>query len=238
LPLKNKHNILFFLVFLNFAPLLLPAQNKVPDIRFDFYGDTIALQPDPSFAVDFNTPLSDLSVKTFNKRISSSDYQGVIKALLSYKTELKLDDWLYYQLIRKTAQQISPKAVNYPRYTLYKWFLLTRSGYDALIRIAGDSILFYVQSDENIYNIPYCMKDGKQYVCLNYHDYGGFIDFDKEKFAEVVMAVPGAHTAFSYKVRRLPHFRPGDYLEKDIRFSYNQTDYSYKVKINPDIKPI
>lgn len=238
MPLKNRCNILFFLLALNFAPLVVLAQNKVADVRFDFYGDTIVLQPDPSFRVDFAARLSNLSVKAFNEAMSSSDYQPVIKALLSYKAALKLDDWLYYQLIRKTAQQVSPKADNYPRYTLYKWFLLTRSGYDALITIAGDSILFYVQSDENIYNIPYCMKDGKQYVCLNYHDYGGFIDFDKEKFSEVVMPVPGAHTAFSYKVRRLPQFRPGDYLEKDIRFSYNQNDYYYKVKINPGIKAI
>jgi hypothetical protein len=236
--LKNKCTILFFLVTLSVTTLVLPAQGKLSDIRFDFYGDTIALQTDPSFRVSFSDPVSDLSVKAFNQQVSTSNYQPVIKALLSYKEELKLDDWLYYQLIRKTAQQISPKADNYARYTLYKWFLLTRSGYDALITIAGDSILFYVQSNENIYNIPYCMKDGKQYVCLNYHDYGGFIDFDKEKFSEVVMPVAGAHTAFSYKVRRLPHFRPGDYLEKDIRFSYNQNDYYYRVKINPDIKTI
>ncbi|MEI9809952.1 MAG: hypothetical protein WDO16_19955 [Bacteroidota bacterium] len=80
---------------------------------------------------------------------------------------------MYYQLIRKTAQKISPKAENYPRYTLYKWFLLTRSGYNSILTVAGDSVLFYVQSDENIYNIPYRMKGGKQFVCLNYHDYGG-----------------------------------------------------------------
>jgi hypothetical protein len=140
---------LFLLLVLSLSPRDLSAQDKAT-IRFDFYGDTIALQPGPSFRVDFKSPLSDLSVKAFNDKISSSDYQPVVKALLSYKEELKLDDWLYYQLIRKTAQQISPKAANYPRYTLYKWFLLTRSGYDALITIAGDSILFYVQSDENI----------------------------------------------------------------------------------------
>ncbi|MEI9809951.1 MAG: hypothetical protein WDO16_19950 [Bacteroidota bacterium] len=39
-------------------------------------------------------------------------------------------------------------------------------------------------------------------------------------------------------MRHLPHFRPGDYLEKDIRFSYNQNDYYYKVKINPEVKTI
>lgn len=236
--MKSKCTILSFLVALSFAPLVVPAQNKLSDIRFDFYGDSITLQLDPSTLPDFTEQLSARSIQSFNEKISATTYQPVIRALLGYKEQYKLDDWLYYQLLRKTAQQISPKAENYHRYTLYKWFLLTRSGYDALLTIAGDSILFYVQSNENIYNIPFCMKNGKQYVCLNYHDYGGFIDFEKEKFSEVVIPVAGAHMAFSYKVTHLPNFRPGDYLEKDIRFSYNQNDYYYKVKLNPAIKTI
>jgi hypothetical protein len=237
LPLKIKYSILFLVLVLDFTPLVLPAQSKISDIRFDFYGDTISLQFDCDAFTDFPEALSEESIQSFNERISATIHQPVIKALLAYKELYKLDDWLYYQLIRKTVQQISPKTENYHRYTLYKWFFLTRSGYDAILSIAGDQILFYVQSDENIYNIPYRVKNGKQYVCLNYHDYGN-IDFEKEKFAEVVISVPEAQKGFSYKVTHLPNFRPDDYLEKDIRFNYNQNDYYFKVKLNPQIKTI
>ncbi|HLG38760.1 MAG TPA: hypothetical protein VI461_03790 [Chitinophagaceae bacterium] len=236
--MKIKFYILYLLFAASLSSLSLKAQDNFASLRFDFYGDTINLPLDSSLIINFNDPLSDQSIKAFNDKISSSGYQPLIKELLSSKTRLNLDDWLYYQLIRKTAQQISPKAENYSRYTLYKWFLLTRSGYDAFLTITGDSILFYVQSNENIYNIPFRIKDGKQYVCLNYHDYRSSIDFEKEKFREVAIPVPEAHSAFSYKVRNLPHFRSGDYLEKDIRFSYNESEYYYKVKLNPEIKTI
>jgi hypothetical protein len=135
-----------------------------------------------------------------------SPYEPVINALTAYKEQHKPDDWLFYQLIRKTAQLISPKAENYHRYTLYKWFLLSKSGYDATLAIAGDQILFYVQSDENIYNIPFRIRDNKQYVCLNYHDYGN-IDFEKTKFSEIAIRTPEAQKAFSYKVTQLPAFK-------------------------------
>ncbi len=102
--------------------------------------------------------------------------------------------------------------------------------------INKDTILFYVRSNENIYNIPFRTRDGKQYVCLNYHDYGSNIDFDKIKFREVNIQVPESVKAFSYKVTNLPVFRSGDYLEKDIRFSYRQLDQYYKVKLNPEVK--
>ncbi len=192
------------------------AQNKVSTIHFDFYGDPVEFEFDKNSRVDFTDQLSTESIQAFYKTILNSNYEPVIKALIAYKEQHKPDDWLYYQLIRKAAQQISPKAENYQRYTLYKWFLLSKSGYDAVLAVAGDQILFYVQSDENIYNIPYRIRDGKQYVCLNYHDYGN-IDFEKTKFSEIAIRTPEAQKPFSYKVTQLPGFSPATIWKKILR---------------------
>lgn len=236
--MKIRTRILSFLIALNLITQAAFSQNNSSLIRFDFYGDTIILPYQASSFVDYSGPLSDESISSFYQKLCLTSYQPLIKTLLDYRDQYKLDDWLYYQLIRKTAQAISPKTDNYYRYTLYKWFLLSNSGYDATLSIAEDQLLFYVQSDENIYNIPFRMRDGKQYVCLNYHDYGSNIDFDKVKFTEITTRIQGAHKAFSYKVTQLPGFRAGDYLEKDIRFNYNQDDQYFKVKLNPQIKTI
>ena len=212
------------------------AQN-ITSTKINFYGDTVELSWEPSSFIDFSGPLSDQSIKTFYQQINTSHYEPLVAALLQYKKEHKPDDWMYYQLIRKTAQLISPKADNYHRYTLYKWFLLTKSGYNATLCISGNQILFYVQSDENIYNIPFRMKDGKQYVCLNYHDYGT-IDFEKTKFSEVAIKVPEAIQSFSYKLTQLPEFSEKNYLEKDLRFTYNENEYRFKIKLNQEVKNI
>lgn len=213
------------------------GQAPASAIHFDFYGDAIEFPFDNTLQVDFPGPLSAQAIQSFYQSISKTEYQPIVKALLSYKEQHKPDDWLFYQLIRKTAQQLSPKAENYKRYTLYKWFFLSKSGYDATLAIGNDHLLFYVQCDENIYNIPFRMRDGKQYVCLNYHDYGT-IDFEKEKFSEIAIRNPETHKPFSYKITQLPEFSPGDYVEKDLSFSYNQTDYHFKVKLNPQVKTI
>ena len=214
------------------------SPNTPPGIVFDFSGDSIRLPYESARFVDYNAPLSENSLHSFYEKITDGRFDTLLKALQANKTKYRLDDWLYYQLIRKTAQQISPKADNYHRYTLYKWFFLSGSGYDATLSIASDTILFYVRSEENIYNIPSRISRGKQYVCLNYHDYGSKIDFEKTKFREVILPITGATSAFSYKVTNLPNFRPGDYLEKDIRFNYRQHDDYFRVKLNPEIKSI
>jgi hypothetical protein len=236
--LKIKTFILYFCLATGFLPAASFSQSKAAAVRFDFYGEIIELPFDKCLFIDYTEPLSDQSMQSFYKNISAANYAPVIKALIAAKEKLKLDDWLYYQLIRKTAQQVSPKAENYNRYTLYKWFLLSQTGYDATLKTNGEKLLFYVQSDENIFNIPAYPRYGKQYVCLNYHDYGANIDFEKEKFTEVTLPVADAKKGFSYKINRLPGFSPGDYLEKDLQFNYEANNYHFKVKLNPQIKTI
>ncbi len=204
--------------------------------RFDFYGDTIEVPFDFTRVLDYKEPLSAGSIQAFYEKLNATHYQPVVEALQAYKQDHKPDDWLFYQLIRKTAQQTSPKAENYNRYTLYKWFLLNKLGYDAILSINGDKVLMYVLSDDNIYDIPYRMKDGKKYVCLNYHDYGYNIDFNKERFDVVAVNIDGAKNAFSYKLTQMPKFDEKNYREKDIQFSYADATYHFKVKTNDEVK--
>ncbi len=220
--------------------VLLPAakaQDSVPKIHFTFYGDTLDIQLDHWTFTDFEGPLTNGAIRTFYEKIDANNYQPLINALLACKEKNQLNDWLYYQLIRKMAQQLSPKETNYHRYTLYKWFLLNKSGYDATLAIRGDILLFYVQSDENIYDIPYYLKNGKQYVCLNYHDYGT-IDFRKEEPNEVSVQVPEGKKAFSYKVTRMPEFTDADYAEKDIQFDYKNKSYLFKIMVNSQVQSL
>ncbi len=221
-----------------FQLAILPAiaQESI-DRGFKFFGETISLPLDESLPVPFDSVLNNQTVQQFNVAIHTDSYSPLIDTLLAAKERLKLDDWLYYQLIRQTAQKLSPKAKNYYRYTLYKWFLLNESGYNSSLSISGKMLLLYVQSDEEIFNIPYHMKDGRQFVCLNYHDYGN-IDFEKNFFAEVPLTNLKANKAFTYKVTRIPELEASAYQEKDLQFDFYQQTYSFKVKVNPQVQSL
>lgn len=230
-------------LFIWFTILLLgygsrQSLGQQPGSAVDFYGDTLQLSIDRASVPNFQGPPTQENVRAFYDQISATDYARVIAALQAYREKNSPDDWLYYQLIRRVAQYAAPKEENYLRYTLYKWFLLTKSGYGAMLSISGDRMLFYVQSDENIYDIPTRLHKGKQYICLNYHDYGGHIDFAKYRFEEVDLEVPGAGNAFSYRLTQLPQFHPQDYQEKDLAFNYHNTDYKFRVKLTPQVNKL
>lgn len=203
----------------------------------DFYEGTLNLGIDNSLITDVPDRPSEESVKAFYQTVKAAEYRPLIDSLLAYKEKHQLNDWLYYQLIRKTAQQISPKADNYTRYTLYKWFLLSKSGYDARLAISGDKIIFYVYNNEDISDIPFFMVDNKKYMCLNYHDYPK-ANLNLDPPLPVRVDVPEAKNAFSYKVTRMPDFKPESYFEKDLEFSYRQKAYHFKVKLNTEVETI
>lgn len=235
--MKYTLAILSFVFFLGLQPTATRGQGVTQQVHFTFFGDTINVTLQHWSRTDFQGPPSTGTIRTFYETIDSSDYKPLISALLACKEKNQLNDWLYYQLIRKMAQQLSPKTENYQRYTLYKWFLLNKSGYDATLAIRKDILLFYVQSDENIYDIPYYQRNDKQYVCLNYHDYGT-IDFKEAEPNEVPVKIPEGKKAFSYKVTRMPEFTDADYAEKDIQFDYKNKSYLFKIMVNNQVQSL
>lgn len=224
---------LLLILFLSVSSGRAMANN----FSFEFYSGTFNFELDPGSEIDFSDPLSATAVQSFYNKLNQSKYQSVLASLLAYKEKYQLNDWIYYQLIRKTAQQISPKADNYHRYTLYKWFLLSKSGYDARLSIGNNLIIFYVRNDENINDIPFFSIGAYKYMCLNYHDYGK-IDFEKDKVYPVNVDIPEARNSFSYKVTRMPDFKPESYNEKEIQFSYRSKPYHFQVKLNPEVENI
>lgn len=214
----------------------LYAQNN-RRICFAFYDGTFNADADTSIIVNIGTELSIKNIKDFYNVVDAGNYKPLLQALLNYKQGHQLNDWLYYQLVRKTAQQICPKEKDYSSYTLYKWFLMVKSGYDARLALAGEKIIFYIYNNEDISDIPSYIVNNKKYMCLNIHDYPG-TDLTTHPAIPVDINVPGAVNSFSYKVTRMPDFALADYIEKDLQFTYRHKAYYFKIKLNPLVDSI
>jgi hypothetical protein len=204
---------------------------------FEFYEGTFNFNADTVLQQNFSAELSAINIQKFYNQLNKANTNELITSLKSYREKHQLNDWLYYQLVRKTAEQLSPKAKNYHSYTLYKWFLMVKSGYDARIAIGDNQIIFYVRCDEDISDIPFFMIDEKKYMCLNYHDYQKL--FKKaDTYIPVKIDVTEAQHAFSYKVTRMPDFKPENYQEKQIAFNYKHKAYHFNVKVNNEVSQI
>lgn len=217
-------------------PFLASAQEKanISFVGVDCFGDSLKYRFPTPVTINLDHPVTGEEIAAYCQSIDSIAFTGLINELSGFRQVHQLDDWLYYQLVRRVAEQIVPKNRDYFLYTIFKWYVLSRSGYDAILTFSENKLLFYVRSNENIYNIPIHKEGENTYVCLNYHDYGFNIDFKSETFRKLPLPVsPGAH-AFTYTVTNIPKERTGT-IERDINFVYNQTDYHFRIKLNKTV---
>lgn len=183
-------------------------------------------------------PANPQCAALFYAGINNTGWQPLVNTLTHFKTQYQLDDWLYYQLIRKTAQLICPKSYSYNGYTLCKWYLLLKSGYGTKLLTGNNALLLYVSSNDSIYDIPCFNWHGQQFVCLNSHD------FAQTNFTRDSMQFAGiADTAatplrFSFKINRLPSFNTADYTEKDLQFNFHEKTYRFKIKLTQQVQGI
>jgi hypothetical protein len=224
-------------LLLTFTLPFVYGQTRDQRICFEFYEGTFNGEIDKALLVDIPAQLTPQKIKSFYETVNACNYQPIIDSLTAYKQKHQLSDWLYYQLIRKTAQQISPKADNYSRYTLYKWFLLAKSGYDARLALTSSKVIFYVFNNEDVEDIPSFTVDHKKYMCLNYHDYAK-TNLNLDPPIPVTVNIPEATKPFSYRITKMPNFKPEDYFDKELQFTYHHKVYYFNVKLNRDVEAI
>jgi hypothetical protein len=207
------------------------------EAEFDFFGEKIRLSSPRADLFSYNGKLTEEELTQYISQLVPDNFTGILQPLKQYRKEKPTDDWVFYQLIRKTAEWLSPKYENYTSYTLCKWYLLSACGYNAKIKISENEILLYIQSDELIYNIPVHFENDEQFVCLNIHDYPKN-SLGAKDFHPVSLPVSGDKRGFSYKVTQLPAFGPLDYQNKTLVFNYNQKEYTFTVRLNSQIQKI
>ncbi|WP_256004189.1 hypothetical protein [Pedobacter deserti] len=213
------------------------SQTRKLTISYEFSDKTFNVALDSSILVPQPDSLSTEYIGScYEKLVTEAAIAPIIDTLLNYKEANQLNDWLYYQLVRRTAQAISPKQNSYERYTFYKWFLMVKSGFDARLTISDKRLVFFVYNNENISDIPSINIGGRKYMCLNYHDYSN-TDFTRVS-SDYMIGLPTAKGAFSYKVTCMPNFKPSAYTDKRLSFQYGQKSYHFDIKVNQELEAI
>lgn len=218
-----------------FVPISVSAQNRTLCIPFGNQNFSAIAPPQTNYLkLD---SLNETAIKSIIAHIKEEDFLNIIANLKQYKIANKLDDWFFYQLIRKTAEQISPKKENYIIYTIMKWYFLTHTGYDARLAFGKEQIVLYIRSDDEIFNLPLYLNSGKQYVCLNFHDYGKML-YEQYPIFPIELIVKGANTKFSYQINEIPDFKPENYKEEKLAFNFYEREYHFNILLNQEVQQL
>jgi hypothetical protein len=233
---KHVKAILLTIVFLLGLIIIGYGQSNYKKFSIQYFGDTIIVNSKIELpTIDINKKFSENDIINFYAAVDKQNFQPIIDSILLYKKKYGLDDWLFYQLIRRTAEQLCAKTKNFEYYTIYKWLLLVKCGYNAKLAFINEKLLLYVQSNDNIYDIPLFSLENKQYVCLNIHDFAK-INFKESELKKVNIKVDNATNTFSYKINSIPNFKEKHINEKEVFFKYHRRLNSFKISIDEQME--
>ena len=207
----------------------LTGQPLQENQRLDFIGHTLHLPESlPSApAYDFQ---DEAAIRHFDQWMEEH-LSELTPEMENLRTSQNLCDWFYYQLIRRVADRIIPKSSDYHGYTMTKWHLLRLSGFEPLVVLEGSRIWLYIRTDDTVYNLPGRMIDGKQFICINAHDYG----FDEHRSPDKgsrLASSTSSTKAFRFGIDKLPEFPAAAYQSRSFAFQVGKRQEQLDISLN------
>jgi len=206
---------------------LLSFSTKLSTVKVKFYSATVDVQYDKDIIFKFRTCARDKCLKTFYEKMEKTNYQPLLDDLLNYKEILKLNDWFFYNLVRKSVEKVYAKKTEIYQ-TLVCWFLFTKAGYDTQLTTAVNQFLFLsVATNDKVYDTSYIRHEGKTYVNLT-------ALYFRLNTRRALYDIPNykpniGGEIFCFDIDHLPNI-PSRSFKKTVNFKYDKEDYSIEVE--------
>ncbi len=200
--------------------ILLTLYSAVPSLAYeeisvDFYSETVKLQFDNSLLTVQLAEVDEPELRRYFREMSTMNYNPLLANLQRVKRRMRLNDWLFYQLIQKTLQEAMPERPERDR-VLLSWFLISRSGYDTRLAYTGEEVFLYVYTQDDIYEAPMIQDGRRNFINLTRIRQGR--EAQRALYLLGLQPNPSGHS-FSFMLQELPLLKP-ELTEVELRYLY------------------
>lgn len=141
---------------------VLPLKASISSMEFLFYEQAVELEYDTEMLYPYDLRLEERALIQACERLQRRPLDVLQQALVRYKTEWKLNDYLFVQLSRTSAQHLYPN--NAQKAELTAFMLLAASGYDVRLTYRRQSLHINIYVEDVLYEIPLIELEGRQYA--------------------------------------------------------------------------
>jgi len=198
----------------------IDLKSRIISRPFSFFGEQVECYYYPD-KIPSLTIINESSIRQFYKALADNDilWNYNIAGFERLKTNLKLNDWGYYLIIKNAAKNIFPRQ---NAQTLFIWYALLKSGYQVKVGYNRNKIYLLLPSQQRLFNILYLTEEGTDYYLLNNKDKDpGHLKTYEGSFAKNPKII-------SFKLNELPDFNHGNtkirqitYKQKNIQLKFN-----------------
>lgn len=199
--------------------------------RFKFYSQSLHISYDLSMRDLGDIPEKTQDLLTVYGLLERTQYTYCLQQLQHMKKELKLNDWLYYELLVRASESVFPQEMKQNR-VYFQWFMLRKSGYDAQMYYVQDSVYLHVLTTGEQFGFYTIVREGKKYINITAKSRGT----QMELRSAVIPKTPedGASRPFSMDITSLPELDESPKVHKEITFSHRSKDYRLTAILNRD----
>lgn len=212
---------LFF--FSNFT-----LQAKTTSVNISFYTETLTIEYDTDIIINPSLELNEKNIVDYFNTMETLPYLSLLDNMHQHKEQLQLNDWLYYELLKKTVDKIFVKKSKTQK-TLSNWFLLSKSGFDTRLTYLNNNVYLYSRSQNGVYEIPMIKDKDKTYINLtSIHEK---MAASNEALNMLIFEANPLGKDLSFLLERLPNLKR-KLIEKELAFTVGEEDYSLQLKLD------
>lgn len=154
-----------------------------------------------------------------------SDYAVLLSDLEDKKDSLRLNDWMFYTLVRSSVDAIFEKQRAFDR-ELMVWFLMSHAGFDTRLGYNEEKAFLYLRSEEEVFGLPMIESRRQSYYHIPFP-----LRYPVEAERVYLLAfdaMPGGRS-LSFRWEEAPVLKPA-YAEKKLDIRTGDTLYQLSVQ--------
>ncbi|MEQ8707083.1 MAG: hypothetical protein RIC19_24335 [Phaeodactylibacter sp.] len=200
------------------------------EVMIPFFTEQVPIQYQTDLLQIQRPSMSEQGLRAYFRQMSTTEYEVLIRSLQQARRAFRLNDWLYYKLVKQVLRQIYGQHEPVDR-TLASWFILSQSGYDTRLTYFEDKAYLYVFTMDEVFEAPIIQDRGRSFINLSEIRTG----HTKQQALYMLgfSPNPDGH-AFTFTFKDLPRLRPM-LKSHEISFFYKKEWYTLEVEVDENI---
>lgn len=196
-----------------------PTDFDTKSANMNFYGAKVYFEYDVDFITTSPRQINENAMADYWSDMSKTNHYHFVNQMLSYKTQLNLNDWGFYKLVDKAAGEfIADRNAR----NLFVWFVLSKSRYKARVGYNESNIYLLLPSVNMLYGVRYY-----RFNDINYY----LVEGNANSIRTYKKDYPDARLIFDMHINS-PLNIGSQVAQKDLKFSFEGETYQFTVKYN------
>lgn len=197
-------------------------------IEINFYSSPIVIYGSYKFPMLMDSAVDKELITDFWDKMSQIDYDAILKQVVQYKKEMKLNDWGFHHILYRLGMKQFSKNENMAN--MFVWYMSSKSGYESRIGYNKTRIYLLMPSRNRLFSVPFLTLKSQKYYSITF-------DKKPEKFKSLYTykgQYPQADKLMDYRILNSPVLSR-NIKNRTLNFQYMQRRYSVRTRYNKNL---